>query len=258
MKDIFFVNGNLIFKSGNHQVKELVAFANDNWKEAAEEIHQGDLIITKDDILTPYRIYCAASDILTYGNFISGMQRPQNVIDIYYQEIESLKKLQEQKITGELKNVLNRQIYIGVVSSMELFLCDFLYSMVLGTRRYYNKFCEYSSRPFKLKEVATKQWRVQDAVTRTILETNYHRISNVRNIYNKVINVNIPKSKRLEELIMNRHSLVHRNGFPSTKSEYINVNDTMISDLMFEVDILISKIINAKRAEIETWYPQIN
>tara|TARA_R110001583_G_scaffold24456_1_gene89147 strand:+ start:1609 stop:1815 length:207 start_codon:yes stop_codon:yes gene_type:complete len=50
--DIVFVNGNLIFKSGNHQVKELVAYADDKWREAAgEDIHEGDLIITKDEFI---------------------------------------------------------------------------------------------------------------------------------------------------------------------------------------------------------------
>ncbi len=258
MKDIVFVNGNLLFKSGNHQVKELVAFADNKWLEVAEEIHEGDLVVTKEDILTPYKIYCAALDVSTYGDFISGMQRPQDVINIYTQEIENLKKLQAQELTDDLVNVLNRQIYIGVVGSMELFLCDFLYCMVLGTRKYYNKFCEHTSRPFKLKEVASKQWRVQEAVTQTILETNYHRISDVRKLYNKVIDVDIPKSKRLEDLIMTRHSLVHRNGFPSAKSEYINVDNTMISELISEVEILTSTIINAKKVEIETWFPQID
>jgi hypothetical protein len=258
MKDIVFVEGNLIFKSGNHQVKELVAYANDKWRQIAEDIHEGDLIVSKDDILASYKIYCAASEVASYGNFISGMQRPQNVINIYRQEIENLKKLQTQTIDDELINVLYRQIYIGVVGSMELFLCDFLYSMVLGTRKYYKRFCEQASRPFQLKEVSSKQWSVQEAVKRTILETNYHRINDVRNLYNRVIEIDIPKSKRLEELIMTRHSLVHRNGIPSDKSEYINVNDAMISELFFEVEILISTIINNKRAEIEDWFPRIN
>mgnify|MGYP001439626342 FL=1 len=186
MKDIVFVNGNLIFKSGNHQVKELVAYANDRWRQIAEDIHEGDLIVTKDDILVPYKIYCAASEVFTYGNFISGMQSPQDVIDIYKQEIENLEKLQTQNIDDELVNVLNRQIYIGVVGSMELFLCDFLYCMVLGTRKYFKKFCEQASRSFKLKEVASKQWRVQEAVKRTILETNYHRIAIIKKFRRKL------------------------------------------------------------------------
>ncbi len=41
MKDIVFVNGNIIFNSGNHQVKEFVAFATEEWKRQAEDIIEG-------------------------------------------------------------------------------------------------------------------------------------------------------------------------------------------------------------------------
>src|SRR5690554_8010698 len=100
MKDIVYVNGNLIFKSGYHQVKELVAYAGNKWREIADEIIDDDLVITQKDILVPYKIYCAAKEICTYGNFISGLTSPQDAINIYKQEIENLKKLQNQKVAS--------------------------------------------------------------------------------------------------------------------------------------------------------------
>ena len=137
MKDIVFINGNIIFKSGDHLVKELVAFASDEWKKRAENIIEGDLVITDTDILEPYKIYCASEGISSYGNFISGMQGPNDVIRIYNEEINYLQVLRKEKINNDLIPVLNRQIFIGVVGTMELFLCDFLFSMVLGSRKYY-------------------------------------------------------------------------------------------------------------------------
>ncbi len=255
MKDIEFVKGNLIFRSGDHQVKELVAYAGVEWEKIAEHITNGDLIITDRDILMPYKIYCASGDISTNGNLIGGLQTPNDVVRIYREEINNLQQLRRQKVSSNLAEVLNRQIYIGVVGTMELFLSDFLYSMVLGFRKYFNKFCENSSRTFKLKEISARQWRTQDAVIKTIIETNYHRIEDINKIYKKVLDSEFLSSKKLAKQILTRHSLVHRNGFPSKNSEYVKVNPTMINELITEVNTLVDHIIKTRQAEIEEWLP---
>ena len=255
MKDIIYVKGGIRFTSGDHLLKELVTYAGEEWEKIAEEIRDGDLTITADNILMPYKIYCASKGIATYGNFIRGMQRPEDVIRIYREEMRNLQKLRKEKISTELVDVLNRQIYIGVVGTMELFLSDFLYSMVLGSRKYYNKFCQNGSRTFKLKEISTKDWRIRDGVTRTIIETNYHRIEEIKKIYKKILELDFPPTKKLGKLILTRHKLVHRNGFPTKDSEYIKVDDAMINALIQEVQTLIDHIIKVKKKEIKEWFP---
>lgn len=257
MKDIIFVKGDIIFKSGDHQVKELVAFAPNQWEKKAERIINGDLIVTDKNELMSYSIYCASGDICTYGNFICGMQRPIEVVRIFNEELENLQKLERQEMSNELIEVLNRQVYIGVVGIMELFLCDFLYSMVLGYRKYYHKFCENSSRTFKLNEISTKKWRIQEGVIKSILETNYHRIGEIKKIYKKILDIEFPNSEKLERQILTRHSLVHRNGYPSKESEYIKVDHNMIEELIAEVQTLINHIVKTRNTEIENWFPDI-
>lgn len=257
MKDIIFVKGDIIFKSGDHQVRDLVAFASNQLEKKAEKIINGDLIITDKNELMSYSIYCASGDICTYGNFICVMQRPSDVVRIFNEELENLQKLRRQEMSSELIEVLNRQVYIGVVGIMELFLCDFLYCMVLGYRKYYHRFCENSSRTFKLKEISTKKWRIQDGVIKSILETNYHRIEEIKKIYTKILNIEFSASEKLEKQILTRHRLVHRNGYPSKDSEYIKVDNNMIEELIAEVQTLISHIVKTKKTEIENWFPDI-
>jgi len=257
MKDIVYVNGNIIFKTGDHLLKELIAFASDEWKNVAEIIIEGDIIITEKDILEPYQIYCASEDIITYGDFISGMQRPEDVIRIYREEIIHLQELRKEKIKSDLVAVLNRQIYIGVVGTMELFLCDFLFCMVLGSRKYYNRFCENSSRTFRLNEISASNWRIQDGVIRTIIETNYHKVDEVKKTYKKILDLEFPPSERIHKLILTRHSLVHRNGMPSKTSEYIKVNDKMLDELISEIETLVNHIIKSKETEIKNWFPDV-
>jgi hypothetical protein len=257
MKDIIFVQGNIKFKSGNHQVKEIIAFANEDWKKVAEKTYNKDQTITENDVLMPYMIYCASEDIITYGNFISGMQTPKDVYRIYCKEIENLKKLKSQSINKELDKVLKRQIYIGVVGTMELFLCDFLYSMVLGYRKYYKRFCEKNSQEFKLKEISNKKWNIPNGISKIIIDTNYHKIRIVKSIYKNVLDIVFPNTKELDKLIKTRHNLVHRNGYPSKKSEYVEVGIEMIDELIYEVDILVKHIINSKEKDINNWIPTI-
>ena len=257
MEDIIFVKGNIIFKSGDHRVKELVPYATNTWEEKAEKIIDGDLIVTEENELMPYSIYGASGEISTYGNFISGMQSPSSVIRIFNEEIENLQKLKRQEISSELVFVLNRQIYIGVVGTMELFLCDFLYSMVLGNKKYYYRFCESSLRTFKLNEISNKKWRIQDAVHKTILETNYHRIDEIKKIYRKILDIEFPSSEKLEKQILTRHRLVHRNGRQDKDYEYIKVDHNMIEELISEVKTLINHIVRTKSIEIENWFPVI-
>lgn len=262
MKDIVFVKGKIIYKSGVHLVKEEIAYATDEWERAAEQVINGDLIITEKNLLMPYTIYCASEDVIhenmTFEEFLLFdfvLQRPEDVLRIFKEEINYLKRLKEQNIISELMPVLNRQIYIGVVGTMELFLSDFLFCMVLGYRKYYNRFCESSSRTFSLKEISNKRWKIQDGVSKAILETNYHRLGEVAKIYKKALGLEFPSFEKLEKKILTRHNLVHRNGYPSKKSEYIKVDHKMIDELIVEVQMLVDHIIENMKTEIDNWLP---
>ena len=83
------------------------------------------------------------------------------------------------------------------------------------------------------------------------METNYHRIGEIKKIYRKILDIEFPSSEKLEKQILTRHSLVHRNGFPSKDSEYIKVDQNMIDELISEVQKLINHIVSIKKIEIE-------
>jgi len=246
MDNIIFVNGNIIFKSGDHQVKELISHASNKWKTIAKVEYHVDFEITNKDILKPYCIYCASKEITTYGNNISGLQSPKDVIQIYREEINNLQRIRAQNLESDLIDALNRQIYIGVIGTMELFLCDFLYCMVLGTKKHYKKYLEKSNQTYTLSQITNSQWKTQKAVTDIILGTNYHQIRIVKSIYENVLSIEFPKTDELEKLIKTRHNLVHRNGFPSKNSEYVKINENKLDKLFLVVNNLINFIIKKK------------
>jgi len=259
MNNIIFVEGKVIVESGSHTFKNCIFYASKELKEQAHMKYNSDLIITENDKFEPYTVLCASEGIGCYGiESISIIRSPSSVIDIFKNEIEYLKKLQKIPIDHELIEVLNRQIYIGVVGSMELFLCDFFMSMVLGYRKFYNRFLEKNSVTINLNEAANKPINIVEKVVEVILNMNYHRVKDIEKIYKKTIGVSFENKENLTTLIKTRHKLVHRNGLNSGVVEYIKITPEMIENLIFEVEYLVNSILEKRKLEIEEWNPRDN
>lgn len=250
MEDIIFVKGNIIIESGRYKVKELVAFASDGWERIADVIKPDDFTISDRNTIMPYNILCASEDIVVYNDLLTGLQYPKEIKRIFNEEIDNLQRFRIKEIDEDLIDVRNRLVYTGVVGTMELFLCDFLLTMVLGYKENFNRFYEISSTNFKAKD-----GRIQDRIYEKIIKTNYHRIRDVQEIYQKVLNIEFPPIDKLEDLIITRHNLVHRIGYTGGTSEYRRVTPEMIDELIMEVKGLIDLITESKQMELENWIP---
>jgi hypothetical protein len=246
MEDIKFIRGNINVRSGNHKVKEIVAFASENWEKNADSVISGDLLITDKYDTKPYIIYCASGEVTVYGEEITGLQYPKEIERVFLEEINNLRKLRIQKIDDELVDVMNRQIYIGVVGAMEFFLCEFLLSFALGVRKYFNKYSDF---------FGIKNGRIQDKINNRIIHDNYHRIADVQIIYKEVLQIEFPPIENLRKLVLTRHDLVHRNGYTNGTSAFIKISAAMIDDLINEVNNLVSFIVKSKQPEVEGWVP---
>ena len=254
MSDIVFVEGKITIESGNHTFKNCIFYASKELKELAHVKYNSDLIITENDKFESYTILCASEGIGCYGlESISTLRAPSSVINIFKNEIEYLKKLQKIPIDPELIEVLNRQIYIGVVGSMELFLCDFFMSMVLGYKKFYNRFLENKSVIINLYEAANNPINIIEKVVEVILNMNYHQIQRIDEMYNKTIDVSFENKANLITLIKTRHNLVHRNGLNKANVEYIKITPDMIKKLIHEVECLVNSILAKRKFEIENW-----
>lgn len=259
MSDIVFVEGKITIESGNHTFKNCIFYASKELKELAHVKYNSDLIITENDKFEPYTVLCASEGIVFYGlESISILRAPSSVINIFKNEIEYLKRLEKIPIDPELIEVLNRQIYIGVVGSMELFLCDFFMSMVLGYKKFYKRFLEKNSVIINLHEAANNPINIIEKVVDVILNMNYHRIKDIEKIYNKTIGVSFENKENLTSLIKTRHKLVHRNGLNRDVVEYIKITPEMIENLILEVEYLVNSILAKRKFEIEEWNPLDN
>ncbi len=250
MEDIIFVRGNIIVESGKFKVKELIAYAPSEWEKIADVVKPDDFKISEKNIIMPYNILCASEDIIVYGEYLTGLQYPKEIERIFFEEMDKIQRLRTQKIEDNLTDVMNRLIYTGIVGVMELFLCDFLLSMVLGLKKYFNRYYWINSSSFK-----SEPGRIQDIIFERVTNFNYHRIKDVNEIYKQVLEIEFSSIDKLVKLIKTRHNLVHRIGYEKGSSEYIQVTTDMIDELLVEVKSLVQYIINSKKDEIENWIP---
>lgn len=69
MKDIVFVKGNIIGKSGCHVVKEMISLLTDLDEDNVVEVYEGDLILDDTYKAKPYCIYAVHKGSGTMCNF---------------------------------------------------------------------------------------------------------------------------------------------------------------------------------------------
>lgn len=158
-------------------------------------------------------------------------------------EIENLKKLNEVDLNNdELNSILKRQIYIGVIGSMETFLSETFIKLTLTNpadlQRFVKSHPEFANRRFDLKDVFEAHKNIEQTAKSIMLDTIYHNLPIVREMYMSTFDIKFPSIKDVIKSVMVRHDLVHRNG--KTKEGTENILDTAI--INSTIDIVIAFI----------------
>ena len=98
MRNIVFVNGNIIGKAGHHYATEWVSLAPEWWKEEAVQVIDGDLVLDDNYKIMPYCIYCATGAVSALGlNTISASYSPSTIKKLYYDNIKETEPLVSTK-----------------------------------------------------------------------------------------------------------------------------------------------------------------
>ncbi|GAA3984656.1 hypothetical protein GCM10022246_40480 [Pedobacter ginsengiterrae] len=168
--------------------------------------------------------------------------------DNFDHEIDNLEKLNEVDLGDEeLNTILKRQIYIGVIGSMETFLSETFIKLTLNNPDTLQKFVkthpEFANRRFDLKDVFEAHKNIQQTAKSIMLDTIYHNLPTVRLMYMSTFEIKFPSIKEAVKCIMVRHDLVHRNG--KTKEEVTHVLSTeTIGNTIGTVRELIKELVS--------------
>ncbi|MEN8191895.1 MAG: hypothetical protein ABFS12_03705 [Bacteroidota bacterium] len=161
-------------------------------------------------------------------------------------EIENLKSLSELEIESKnLSEVLNRQICIGVIGTMETFLSEVFINHTMNNPVYFQKFIEshpeFKKRKFELRDIFQERNKIEETAKRVMLDTIYHNLPTVSKMYNSTFSIKFPNISEVYEYVIMRHDLVHRNGM-TKEGQIVETNKTAIKDLIDCISQFVSEI----------------
>ena len=257
MKDLVYVNGNIVAKSGRHLAKEWITLAPNEYKCNAAKVIEGDLYLDEKNQLLSYLRYAASGGVssLIIGG-IETIPSPKNIRELYDDDVKKIEELLQFQVPEHLESDRNRHLYVGIISDLELFLTELLSCLVLGNEHYYNRFIENTDCVDTTKMNKEELYNAPLKIHRYIHKNyNYHRLYDVGIIYTAVFNTDFPKYDRLQKMIDTRHDLAHRGGYTLKEHQivHLNVTQDMVYNLIKECDIFINDLINMLKEPIAKW-----
>jgi hypothetical protein len=168
-------------------------------------------------------------------------------------ELENLKSLSELDIESEnLSNILNRQICIGVIGTMESFLSEVFINHTMNNPVFFQNFIEshpeFKKRKFELREIFNERDKIEQTAKKVMLDTIYHNLPMVKEMYASTFKIEFPCITEVYKYVMMRHDLVHRNG-RTKEGQIVETNEEAIQDLINCVLTFVTKV--AQELELE-------
>ena len=257
MRNIVFVEGNIIGKAGHHYATEWVALAPECLKKEAVQVIEGDLVLDEKYKIMPYCIYCAKGGVSALGlNMVSASYGPSYIKEQYQNNIKETKQLIQIVVPEHLLIHFYQLIYTGVIGYLESFLTELLACLVLGNRDFFNSFVQNYNYKVSLCEVEKLSNNMIHTVFDIIYRMNAHDLKKIKDTFSQVFSIkDFPSTVKLGQMIETRHNLVHRNGYKIKNKvliqEIITKND--IISLINVCDIFVEELTNRLANCINKW-----
>jgi hypothetical protein len=161
-------------------------------------------------------------------------------------EVVNLKQLNELVVGNQSTDqTLKRQIYVGVIASMEAYLSDAFINTTLNsmdlTKRFVSSFKDFSEVTIKLNQLFDYESDIYGICRRSMLDVMYHNLPKVKGMYKDTLGVDLGEIGTVYKAVLNRHDLVHRNG-KNKEGEELQLTKGIIDELLTNVDEFISRI----------------
>ncbi len=132
-------------------------------------------------------------------------------------ELTNLRVLNNLEVTdANARRTLKRQIYVGTIVCLETYLSDAFINTVLSNKEYieyfFCSFKDFENKKFGMNELFKKVDQAEKIAKKAMLEVIYHNLPKVKNMYKATLDISFPDISKVQNDIVNRHDLVHRNG----------------------------------------------
>ena len=185
--------------------------------------------------------------------------------DRFESEIHNLKKLNDMEISDiNLQPILRRQIYIGIIGTLETFLSETFINLTANNEVYLKNFVkshpDFRQQKFELWEIFDQNEKLKDTAKKIMLDTIYHDLRKVREMYRKTFEIDFPEIKVVIKYVHTRHDLVHRNG-KTKENQNVLLSKEIVDEVIFNTKIFAEKIadnLNLKNIDWSNSKPAFN
>lgn len=164
----------------------------------------------------------------------------------FINEIENLTKL-NTIILGDLNlnKTLKKQIFIGVITSVETFLSDTFINLTMNDKDFLKNFIEthpeFKNRKIELREIYKAQDNLKNIAKSVMLDMLYHDLPKIKEMYEATFNIKFPLIKDLIKEVSKRHHLVHRGG-KTKEGEILEISATDIDNVIGFAKVFVEDI----------------
>jgi hypothetical protein len=155
--------------------------------------------------------------------------------------------------TNELNEILKRQIYVGVIASMESFLADAFIKLVEKNQDAFKRFIrtspEFAERKFSLNEIFERFEAIRKEARIVMLDVIYHNLAKVKKMYEATFLIDFPAISEPSKAVSKRHDLVHRNG-KTKNGDLLTLGNDDISNVIGNIKKFVDEL--AEKLEMKT------
>lgn len=166
--------------------------------------------------------------------------------ETFKSEIENLKELNKITISNvSTDKTLRRQIFTGVIASMETYLSDAFINTTLNSKEFTKKFVgtfhDFKERPIPLNELFDYHEKIETICKQAMLDVIYHNLPKVKGMYKDTLGVDLGDIGTAYKAVLTRHDLVHRNGKTKEGVEVV-IDSIIIDQLITDIEAFIGNI----------------
>lgn len=157
----------------------------------------------------------------------------------FYHQIESLKTLRGIcDLEPQIKEILNKQIFVGVIGALETFLSDAFINKTMCSNCYYECFVknspEFKKEKISVSEIFDETRKLKEKAKNVMLSTIYHKLYVVKKMYESTFSIEFPDIADIQKYVSKRHDLVHRSG-KTKEGETLIISERILDSLIADV-----------------------
>lgn len=176
---------------------------------------KGNLILDENRRAVPYAVYYTKKGIRATENGEIVANPGCGASLAYFKEnIAKIKTQLNAEIPQDVKESFYKGLFTDVFSSLELFLSDFVLSIIYSDIKSYNRAIAY----YKLNNKRKRKEKNIDKIEKNMHkfffdEVVYHAFDKVEIMFKNILNIEIPDTKDLRLWLHKRNNIVHRYSF---------------------------------------------